>query len=111
MKKKKKINKYGKYKTNRKFIRKSFPRANFLGIRHYTSLHDVVGVREKSKSMIIISSSLSSENAVHEWLGFSSTIAQYSFLTSLSLGDMNIEISLTHIKKNTIVFFKQLLNH
>ena len=29
---------------------------------------DVVGVREKSKSMIIISSSLSSENAVHEWL-------------------------------------------
>jgi len=29
---------------------------------------DVVGVREKSKSLIIISSSLSSENAVHEWL-------------------------------------------
>ena len=29
---------------------------------------DVVCVREKSKSMIIISSSLSSENAVHEWL-------------------------------------------
>ena len=29
---------------------------------------DVVGVREKSKSMIFISSSLSSENAVHEWL-------------------------------------------
>ena len=29
---------------------------------------DVIGVREKSKSMIIISSSLSSENAVHEWL-------------------------------------------
>ena len=29
---------------------------------------DVVGVREKSKSMIIISSSLSSENAIHEWL-------------------------------------------
>ena len=29
---------------------------------------DVIGVREKSKSLIIISSSLSSENAVHEWL-------------------------------------------
>jgi len=29
---------------------------------------DVVGVREKSKSLVIISSSLSSENAVHEWL-------------------------------------------
>ena len=29
---------------------------------------DVVGVREKSKSMIIISSSLSTENAIHEWL-------------------------------------------
>ena len=29
---------------------------------------DVIGVREKSKSLIIISSSLSSENTVHEWL-------------------------------------------
>jgi small subunit ribosomal protein S4 len=42
---------------------------SIVNIPSYTlKVGDVVGVREKSKSMIIISSSLSSENAVHEWL-------------------------------------------
>ena len=42
---------------------------SIVNIPSYSSkVGDVVGVREKSKSMIIISSSLSSENAVHEWL-------------------------------------------
>ena len=42
---------------------------NIVNIPSYSlKVGDVVGVREKSKSMIIISSSLSSENAVHEWL-------------------------------------------
>jgi len=42
---------------------------SIVNIPSYTlKVGDVVGVREKSKSLIIISSSLSSENAVHEWL-------------------------------------------
>jgi small subunit ribosomal protein S4 len=34
---------------------------------------DVIGVREKSKSLIIITSSLGTDNPIHEWLLWDNT--------------------------------------
>ena len=47
---------------------------NIVNIPSYSlKVGDVVGVREKSKSLVIVTSSLSADNAIHEWLLWNSS--------------------------------------
>ena len=62
---------------------------------------DVVGVREKSKSLQVIADSLSANSAVYEWISWNSDKKEGTFVTINITILMTVVLSSPHLYKKT----------